>query len=273
MSYLINMIQDIWSIQQLDSSIVRHICARSVRQTSNSCRSEFIIYTIAHHVSHHYNVVLICSLTWQPHTTISRWCPQWTFGNCWSETNRMTTLWKTTTSTLRVVATSPSVSLWSTTVVDTSQLITGLLVMPFSFFYAGAAFSKLLSITRNAVKEATMMELYESTIAALDTSSFFVSTNCFFTRTFRRIDELLTAEPLYCNYHDYRTKMRNILLPLFPKDLVTMKSSRGFNKSCNSVYVTTFGRGVSKLKEFHVVLKNTRGNLSPQYWEYTKSSW
>ncbi len=140
-------------------------------------------------------------------------------------------------------------------------------------FYAGAAFSKLLSITRNAVKEATMMELYESTIAALDTSSFFVSANCFFTRTFRRIAELLTAEHLYCNYHDYRTKMRNILLPLFPKDLVTMKSSRGFNKSCKSVYVTTFGRGVSKLKEFHVVLKNTRGNLSPQYWEYTKSSW
>ena len=28
MSYLINLIQDIWSIQQLDSSMVRHICAQ-----------------------------------------------------------------------------------------------------------------------------------------------------------------------------------------------------------------------------------------------------
>ncbi len=86
----------------------------------------------------------------------------------------------------------------------------------------------------------------------------------------------MTAEPLYRYYLDSRSKMRNILLPLFPKDLVTMKSGRGFHESCNEVYVKAYREEMSKLKvrgQPKYTEPEVQAMFPPQFWEFTKSPW
>jgi hypothetical protein len=51
--------------------------------------------------------------------------------------------------------------------------------------------------------------------------------------------------------------MRNQLLPLFPKDFVTMKSGRGFHEACNDVYVKAYHDEMAKMKH-GLVLKYTK---------------
>lgn len=142
-------------------------------------------------------------------------------------------------------------------------------------FHAGSSISKLSSMTK-VVKEAAMMELYNASIAALDEIHFGDSARLFFGRSFRKKDDPLTAESLYRYYLDSRSRMRNQMLPLFPKDFVTMKSGRGFHESCNDVYVKAYRDEMSKTKR-GTALKYTKTEieamLPPHLWEFSKSPW
>ncbi len=101
-------------------------------------------------------------------------------------------------------------------------------------FQAGASTSKLNSMTK-LVKEAACLELYKASIAALDPPNFCDGLRAFFLRLFTKKDEPVSAEHLYRYVLDSRLKMRNLIIPFFPKDLVTMKYSKGFHESCNAV--------------------------------------
>ena len=142
-------------------------------------------------------------------------------------------------------------------------------------FHAGCSICKLSSMTK-VVKEAAMLELYNASIAALDEIHFGDSARLFFSRSFRKKDEPLTAESLYRYYHDSRAKMRNQLLPLFPKDFVTMKTGRGFHESCNDVYIKAYRDEMAKMKRGSI-LKYTKPEvdamLPPHLWEYSKAPW
>jgi hypothetical protein len=74
--------------------------------------------------------------------------------------------------------------------------------------------------------------------------------------------------------------MRNHLIPLFPKDLVTTKSGRGFHESCNNIFVKAY-------RDEHSLLKVKQGKdffpkctrteiealVPPYMWEYSKATW
>ena len=113
-------------------------------------------------------------------------------------------------------------------------------------FHAGQSLSKLSTMTK-AVKEAAMMQLYTSTIEELDKIHFGDSAQVF-SKLFQKKVEQITGLLLYRYYLDSCAKMRNHLIPLIPKDLVTMKSGRGFHKSCNDVVAKVFCDEQSLLK-------------------------
>ena len=107
-------------------------------------------------------------------------------------------------------------------------------------FFAGAATSKMLTTTK-ALKEASCLQVYLGAIDALDDSHFDMNTKAFFGHSLQKKDEPVTALALYQYYQDTRSKVRNQqILPFFPKDLVSMKSGRGFHKSCNEVYINAY---------------------------------
>jgi hypothetical protein len=142
-------------------------------------------------------------------------------------------------------------------------------------FYAGSSTSKLSSMTK-VTKEAACLLLYKACIAALDVESFSDEARDYFGRAFRRKDEPMTAEPLYRHYNESRLKLRNVLFPLYPKNLVTMKSGKGFHESCNAVYVTAYRLEMSKLShrgELKYSAEQVSKMYPPNLWEYTKSPW
>ena len=146
-------------------------------------------------------------------------------------------------------------------------------------FYAGESLSKLSTMTKTG-KEAAMMELYTSAIAELDEMHFGDNARVFFSRSFQKKDDPITGLSLYRYYLDSRSKMRNHLIPLFPKDFVTMKSGRGFHESCNDVYTKAFRdeQSVIKVKRNKVyVPKYTEEEIAalvpPHLWEYSKAPW
>ncbi len=113
-------------------------------------------------------------------------------------------------------------------------------------FQAGASTSKLNSMTK-IVKEAACLELYKASIAALDPVNFCDGSRAFFLRSFRNKDKPVSAEHLYRYYLDSCLKMCNPILPFFPKDLVAMKSGKGFHESCNDAYVKAYRQEMAKL--------------------------
>ena len=114
-------------------------------------------------------------------------------------------------------------------------------------FHAGVSVSKLSTMTR-AVKEAATLQLYTSAIAELDEVHFGDGARLFFSRSFQKKDEPVTGLSLYRYFLDSRSKMRNHVMPLFPKDFVTMKSGKGFHESCNDVYTKAYRDEQSLLK-------------------------
>ena len=73
------------------------------------------------------------------------------------------------------------------------------------------------------VKEAACLTLYKASVAALDALNFCDASRAFFIRYFRKKDKPVSAEHLYRYYLDSRLMMRNLLIPFFPKGLLTMK--------------------------------------------------
>jgi hypothetical protein len=138
-------------------------------------------------------------------------------------------------------------------------------------FYAGSGVSKLKTTTK-ANKEASCLELYYNTLESLDEEHFDKSARDFFCHSFQKKDEPMPAHSLYRYYHDSRAVVRNQVLPFFPRDLVTMKSGRGFHETCNDIYVKAYRKEMSA-----IVLKDGSPKYSnreleeltpPQHWEF-----
>ena len=142
-------------------------------------------------------------------------------------------------------------------------------------FHAGCATSKLSQMTK-VVKEAAMLELYLASVEALDPLVFCEKAKSFFCRSFRKKDEPVTAEHLYRYYLDSRRTMRNVILPVFPKDLISLKSGKGFHESCSEVYALAYRQEMAKVNTKGVpkytadVLKTMQ---PPLLWEFSKLPW
>jgi hypothetical protein len=143
-------------------------------------------------------------------------------------------------------------------------------------FHAGAATSKLSAMTK-VLKEAAMLELYLSSIDRLDPLVFCDGSRAFFKRSFRKKEEPVSPEHLYRYFLDSRRNMlRNVTISLFPKDLVSMKSGRGFHESCNTVYATANRQELLKVNIRGVPKYTAKMESSmhpPPLWEFTKLPW
>ena len=104
----------------------------------------------------------------------------------------------------------------------------------------------------------------------------FVRKHAPFCRSFRKKDEPVTAEHLYRYYLDSRRTMRTVILPVFPKDFVSLKSGKGFHESCSEVYATAHRQEMAKINAKGVpkytsdVLKTMQ---PPPLWEFSKLPW
>lgn len=115
-------------------------------------------------------------------------------------------------------------------------------------FYAGSSVSKLSQMTKK-LREAACLRIYLNAVDELDDVHFDSDAKDFFRSSFLKSNDPLLGASLYRYYLDSRCKIRNHLLPLFPKDLVKMKSGHGFHESCNSVYVTGYRHEMASLKK------------------------
>jgi hypothetical protein len=84
----------------------------------------------------------------------------------------------------------------------------------------------------------------------------------------------LLPASLYRYYLDSRCKIRNHMLPLFPKDLVKLKSGHGFHETCNKVYITAYRHEMASVQKKGIA-RNTNQEIAqmlpPPNWEYLKS--
>jgi hypothetical protein len=137
-------------------------------------------------------------------------------------------------------------------------------------FFAGASTSKMLTTTKS-LKEASCLAIYLNAIDALDDMHFDVGSKAFFRHSLQKKDDPMNAVSVYRYYQDTRLKIRNHVMPFFPKDMVTMKSGRGFHESCNEVFVKAYREGLVKTKKFSK--EEADQKLPPPFWEYTKAPW
>ena len=135
-------------------------------------------------------------------------------------------------------------------------------------FNAGAATSKLATTTK-ALKEEACLRLYIASVEALDELSFDEDSRSFFSHSFQKKGEPLTAQSVYRYYMDSRCKIRNQVLGFFPKDLVSMKSGCGFHETCNKVFITAYRR---EMRKYHTQ-EEVEQMLPPPMWEYTRNPW
>jgi hypothetical protein len=82
---------------------------------------------------------------------------------------------------------------------------------------------------------------------------------------------------LYCYYHDCHAKDWNQLLPYFPRNLITMKSGCGFQKSRKERYTKAFMRkSLPQNSGSDGTLKCTKKEIEdlfpPQHWEFVSNS-
>ena len=143
-------------------------------------------------------------------------------------------------------------------------------------FASGSGVSKLKTTTK-AKKADACLELYYNTIEALDEEFFDKDARDFFCNSFQKKEEPMPAPSLYRYYQDIRCKIRNQLLPCYPRDLVMMKSGCGFHETCADVYVKAYREEMSMLKLRNGNLKYTAEEIAemlpPQHWEFKKNPW
>ncbi|KAI2502809.1 hypothetical protein MHU86_11633 [Fragilaria crotonensis] len=143
-------------------------------------------------------------------------------------------------------------------------------------FYAGSRVSKLKS-SKKPEMERECLEIYYNAIEELDVEHFNKDAREFFCHSFQKKGEPMPAHSLWRYYYDSRAKIRREVLQYFPKDLVTMKSGRGFHESCNDVYVKAYRSEMGRCKTRGGAPKYTAEEIEemhpPHHWEYTKSPW
>ena len=107
-------------------------------------------------------------------------------------------------------------------------------------FFAGASTSKMLTTTKT-LKEASCLQIYLNAIDALDDMHFDVGAKAFFGHSLQKKDDPMNAVYVYRYYQDdTRLRIRNHVMSFFPKDMVTMKSGRGFHESCNEAFIKAY---------------------------------
>ena len=136
-------------------------------------------------------------------------------------------------------------------------------------FFAGASTSKMLTTTKS-LKEALCLQIYLNAIDALDDMHFDVGAKSFFRHSLQKKDDPMNAVSVYRYYQDTRLRIRNHVMPFFPKDMVTMKSGRGFHESCNKVCVKAYREGLVKTKKYSKE-EAADQKVPPPFWEYTKA--
>ena len=142
-------------------------------------------------------------------------------------------------------------------------------------FYAGSSVSKLSQMTKK-LREASCLRIYFNAVDELDEEHFCAEAKSFFRDSLSKTNEPLLGTSLYRYFLDSRCKIRNHMLPLFPRDLVKMKSEHGFHDTCNKVCVNAYWQEMASLKR-KGTLKYTRQEvaqmLPPPNWEYMKAPW
>jgi hypothetical protein len=118
-----------------------------------------------------------------------------------------------------------------------------------AFYAAGSSVTKLSQMTKK-LREAACLCIYMNAVDELvDDEHFDAEAKDFFKSSFLKTNEPLLAASLYRYYLDSRCKIRNHILPLFPKDLVKMKSSHGFHKTYNKIYVTAYRHEMASVQK------------------------
>ena len=125
--------------------------------------------------------------------------------------------------------------------------------------------------TTKSLKEASCLQIYLNAIDALDDMHFDVGAKSFFCHSLQKKDDPMNAVSVYRYYQDTRLRIRNHVMPFFPKDMVTMKSGRGFHESCNKVCVKAYREGLVKTKKYSK--EEADQKVPPPFWEYTKAPW
>ena len=123
------------------------------------------------------------------------------------------------------------------------------------------------------LKDASCLQVYLlGAIDAFDDTHFEMDGEVFFRHSLdQNKDEPLTAVAAYRYDQDARgAKVRNQVLPFFPKDLVSTKSGRGgFRETCNEVCINAHRKGLVK----KTLKRKLTKWFHPPLWEYTKAPW
>ena len=143
-------------------------------------------------------------------------------------------------------------------------------------FYAGSRVRKSKT-SKKPEMERECLEIYYNAIEELDPEHFNKDARDFVCHSFQKKEEPMPAYSLWRYYYDSRAKIRRDLLQYYPKDLVTLKSGRGFHESCHQVYVKAYRLEMGKAKVKGGAPKYTAEEIEemhpPHHWEYTKSPW
>ena len=104
--------------------------------------------------------------------------------------------------------------------------------------------------TTETLKEASCLQIYLNAIDALNNMHFDTGAKAFFRHSLQKKDDPMTPVSVYRYYQETRLKLRNHVMPFFPRDMATMKSAgRGFHESCNEVFVKAYREGLVKTKK------------------------
>jgi hypothetical protein len=85
----------------------------------------------------------------------------------------------------------------------------------------------------------------------------------------------MPGEPFYRYFQDSRNKTRSLLVPLLPKDVMTIKSGRGFHKTCHNIVVAQFRKEYVNGTNFRLAMTQGKADqmISPPFWDYKKLPW
>lgn len=144
-------------------------------------------------------------------------------------------------------------------------------------FYAGSRVSKSKT-SKKPEMERECLEIYYNAIEELDVDHFNKDAREFFCHSFQKKEEPMPAHSLWRYYYDSRAKIRRDVQHYFPKELMTMKSGRGFHETWNEVYVKAYRLEMGKCKinkggAPKYTAEEIEEMYPPHHWEYTKSPW
>ncbi len=112
-------------------------------------------------------------------------------------------------------------------------------------------------------------------MSELDPTCFGDDAWAYFLALFRKEDELMSDEPLYWYFQVSQNKMRSLLVPLFPKDFMKMKSGRGFHETCHNIVVAQFWKEYVNRTNVRLAMSQAEADqmILPSFWDFKKPPW